>query len=212
MKKITVTSLLLLLMVIALGLSRPSVQQSGSAYQSNEQLGIEITTNGCQEILYLPVGRTKEKGLIATIPVEGGGAVSAVRISPVMENGKVRFDVFLVSGTYSETISSDDLKRLPAVQVSTRVAAKGETLVVRDDISGNAPWSVNIKAVDLRKKPVTIGKNAQFLKISTTQEPVLEADGTDTSCGCAYCHDLRVCPRRGECLNTTCGSVCCPNG
>ena len=205
MKRITLTSLFLLLMTIGLGFGRPAVRQSRFDSQSNEQLGVEITTNSCKQTLYFPVGMNREKGLIATVPVEGGGPVSAVRISPVMEKGKVKFDVFLVSGNYAENISGDDLKRLLAVRVSTRVAAKGETLVVRDEVN-DAPWSVNIKAVDLREDSADAGQHAQFLKVSSKQDP------RDGGCGCAYCHELRVCPARGQCINTTCGSICCPEG
>lgn len=207
MKKFTVTSLVLLLMGISLGFSRPSIRHPRSSYQSNEQLGVEITTNSCKQTLYLPVGLTRETGLIATVPVESGGAVSAVRISPVMENGKVKFDVFLVAGNYAITISSDDLQRLFALHVSTRIAAKGETLVVRDEIN-DAPWSVSVKAVDLRQDSQNARNNPQFLKVSTKQDPVPGVGG----CGCAYCHDLMVWPKRGQCINTTCGSICCPNG
>lgn len=206
MKRLTVSSLFLLLVTISLGFSQPIVHQPRFNHQPNRQLGIEITTNSCSQTLYLPVGMTREKGLVATVPVQGGGAVSAVRIAPVMEKGKVKFDVLLVSGNYSETISGNELRRLLAVQVSTRVAAKGETLIVRDEAS-DAPWSVTIKAVDLRQDSANSLKNPQFLKASTRQD--LELEG---NCGCAYCHDLRVCPNRGQCINTTCGSICCPYG
>ena len=204
MKRITLTGLFLLLMGMGLGFSRSPLRQPDFNYHSHKQLGVEITTNSCKEILYFPVGMTKERALTATVPVESGGVVSAVRISPVMERGKVKFDVLLLSGNYAETISDDDLNRLLAVQVSTRVAAKGETLVVRDEIS-QTPWSVNIKAVDLREDSARAEETPQFLKVSSKQDP---KDG----CGCAYCHELRVCPTRGQCINTTCGSICCPHG
>jgi hypothetical protein len=104
MKRITVTILLLVLTGMGLAFSRPSDRQAVSAYQANDRLGLEITTDSCHEVLYVPVGRTKGKGLIATVPVGGGGAVSAVRISPVMEDGRVRFDVHFVYGKYPDII------------------------------------------------------------------------------------------------------------
>jgi hypothetical protein len=139
--------------------------------------------------------------------------------------GKVRFDVHFVYGRYSRTKSSKDLKLQRAVLISSRVAAKGETVVVKDDISANSSWSVNIKAVELRKNPTTVGKNLESLKpsvlpfmrhyTSTTQDPVFEVEAETeptNGCGCAYCGNLMVCPRRGKCISTYCGDVCCPAG
>ncbi|HKO98059.1 MAG TPA: hypothetical protein VJU86_13765 [Pyrinomonadaceae bacterium] len=208
MKRITFT-LLLVLVGIGLGFSHPSPQHWPVSLQSNQNLGVEITTNSCHGTLYVPVAMTKEKGLVVTVPVKDGGLVSAVRIEPVMEMGKVKFDVFLVSGNYSERISTEALKRLTAVHVSTRVAAKEETLVVRDEVS-NAPWSVKIKAVDLRPAP-SISKNTRFVKAFAAQDPFNNGEGGLEPCGCAYCNDLMLCPARGKCLNSTCGTVCCPN-
>jgi hypothetical protein len=166
------------------------------------------------------VSRTKEKGLIATVPVAGGGEVSAGRITPVMEDGRVRFDVHFVYGRYPDVTSSKDLKRLPAKLISSRVVAKDETLVLRDNVSANAPWFVSIKAVELRGKPVTGGKNLEsllqpsivpFMSHYTSSTQDLEVEES-SGCGCAYCGELMVCPAKGKCIHTYCGDVCCPQG
>lgn len=209
--KIITTALILVCVGVTLAFSQPSTQRSRISYQSNQRLGLEITTNSCDDILYVPVGATKERGLVVTVPVKEGGLVSAVRIEPVMEMGKVKFDVFMVSGNYSERISTEELKRLVGIHVSTRVAATEETLVVRDDLT-NAPWSIKIKAVEFRPTP-SIAKNVRFVKTFAGQDPFFNSEsGGPEPCGCAYCNSLYVCPARGKCITTSCGSVCCPNG
>jgi hypothetical protein len=208
--KIITTTLMLVCVGMSLAFSQPSTPESLISSHPNQRLGIEITTNGCDDILYIPVGTTKEKGLVATVPVKEGGLISAVRIEPVMEMGKVKFDVFMVSGNYSERISTEELKRLVGIHVSTRVAAKEETLVVRDEIT-NGSWSIKIKAVEFRPTP-SIAKNVRFVKTFAPQDPFYQAESGLEPCGCAYCNSLYVCPARGKCITTTCGSVCCPNG
>jgi hypothetical protein len=204
--KRTLMILLLVLIAMSLGFSRAPMHNSLLSSQSNQQLGAEITTNTCNEnTFYVPVGMTKERGLVVTVPVKDGGLVSAVRIEPVMDAGKVKFDAFLVSGNYSERISTEDLDRLAAVHLATRVAAKGETLIVRDEVT-NAPWSVQIKAVELRPTP-SVAKDGRFIKAFA---PVNNAQFGEP-CGCAYCNSLLICPARGKGLNTTCGTVCCPH-
>ncbi|HEY6803345.1 MAG TPA: hypothetical protein VI306_07185 [Pyrinomonadaceae bacterium] len=174
-----------------------------SKKHSIEQLGIEITTNSCSEVLYLPVGLTRQKGLVATVPIRDGGNVSAVRIVPVMEAGKIRFDAILLTGNFSETPPRHGLNQLHPLKIVSRLAAAGETRIVNDD-TNNSSWSVTIRAVPLREPVAAFKEKMGFVRAS--------AQDDDKSCGCAYCHDLRVCPNRGSCIDTTCGSICCPNG
>src|SRR5215210_5599867 len=207
MKSLTV----LTLMVVSIFLSNPGSLTVSSPHQqsneqlgvTNQQLGIEITTNTCTETLYFPVGRTRESGLIATVPVRDGGNVTAVRIMPVMEGRKIRFDAMLLSGSYSETMPRRGLNKLHVIEVMSRVAAAGETRIVSDE-ANDSPWSVTVRAVALRPQLAASTQKSQFVKTSAQDEAA--------GCGCAYCHDLRVCPNRGSCIETTCGSVCCPNG
>lgn len=207
MKSLTV----LTLMVVSIFLSNPGSLTVSSPHQqfneqlgvANQQLGIEITTNTCTETLYFPVGRTRERGLIATVPVRDGGNVTAVRIMPVMEGRKIRFDAMLLSGSYSETMPRRGLNKLHVIEVMSRVAAAGETRIVSDE-ANDSPWSVTVRAVALRPQLAASTQKLQVVKTSAQDE--------SAGCGCAYCHDLRVCPNRGSCIETTCGSICCPNG
>jgi hypothetical protein len=208
MKILTLASLLftsiLLSTVGSPTISSPQKQIISSPQkQSHEQLGIEITSNTCSEVLYLPVGLTRGKGLIATIPVRDGGDVTAVRIMPVMQEGKIRINAMLLSGPFSET-PPRRMNKLQIVQVNSLSAEAGETRVIRDD-TNNSPWSVTIRAVPLREPFADSTEQPQFLKIRAQ-------DDSKAGCGCAYCHELRVCPSRGNCIDTTCGSICCPNG
>jgi hypothetical protein len=200
MKRLTLV-ILALFSISLLSISFPKASRAQK--QSNEQLGIEITTNSCSEILYFPVGLTREKGLIATVPIRDGGDVTAVRIIPVMEAGKIRFDAVMLSGTFSETMPRHGLNQLHPVKIISRLATSGETRIVSDG-TNNSPWQVTVRAVTLREPRTASKEQLQFLRAT--------AQDDDKGCGCAYCHDLRVCPNRGSCIETTCGSICCPNG
>ena len=197
MKRLTVVSLMLASVIVS-SIASVAVSQS----RKHQQLGIEITTNTCTETLYFPVGLTRERGLVATVPVQAGGNVTAVRIISVMEGGKIRFDAILLSGNYTESMPRPGLDKLKIVKLLSRVAAAGETRIISDD-TNDSPWSVTIRAVPLREPLVAVSDKPQFVKTTAQDEK---------GCGCAYCHDLRVCPSRGQCIDTTCGSICCPNG
>ena len=201
MKVLTLAGLVLISLLLS-SIASPIV--SSPQRQANEQLGIEITTNTCPETLYFPVGLTRAKGLVATVPVRDGGNVTAVRIIPVMEEGKIRFDAFLLSGPYSETMPRRGLNQLRIIKALSRLAAFGETRIIRDE-TNESPWSVTIRAVTLREPLAASGEKPQFVRTVVAQDD-------DKGCGCAYCHDLRVCPNRGSCIETTCGSICCPYG
>ncbi len=200
MNRLTLVFLVFISLVLST-IGSPTI--SSSQKPANEQLGIEITTNTCSEVLYFPVGLTRGKGLIATVPVRDGGEVTAVRIIPVMEEGKIRFDAILLSGPYSELPPRRGVNKLQILKVLSRIAAAGETRIISDDTNSDS-WAVTIRAVPLREP----------LAASTGKPHAVRTSAQDETagCGCAYCHDLRVCPSRGNCIETTCGSICCPNG
>ena len=180
------------------------------------RLGVEITTDSSDKTLYVPVGLVPGKSPIAYVPVKDGGYISAVRVTPVMEDGVVKLDVSAVSGDYRAG-KCDELKTLPARLLGKHSLNKGESVVVQDDLVG-APWKVTVKAVDLRP-PVVIGRQKTVTnpKASSFQDPGVIMEESAAPCGCASCgsreHPLLCCPNLGQCLGcSTCGTVCCPAG
>lgn len=172
--------------------------------QATAQLGIEITTNINDEPLYIPANLSHKKGrLFATVPVKSGGDVAAVRIVPVMEKGKVKLDLYLISGEYWKAQSCADLQLLPNRQTESISIAYGETVPVKGEAADTQPLA-NIKVVDLR--PAQESKTDAAGLIEPGAGP----------CGCARCgrqSPLWCCPNRGQCLGCgNCGEVCCPHG
>ena len=184
-----------------------------SEARNPDRLGLEITTDSNEKILYVPVGLTTERNIVAYVPVRNGQYVSAVRVEPVMADGKVRFDVSAISGDYESNSSCADVKKLPARLVGTHFIGNGESLTLKDDLAVT-PWRVKVKAVTLRPSMVIGGQNPLPQKVNAFQEPVYEAE--PGPCGCARCgvkNPLWCCPARGQCMEcSNCGTVCCPNG
>jgi hypothetical protein len=215
MKNLKTLSLTILAVTFVLSftvLGKPRTAASKKPFQ----LGIEITTEPNGQILYLPAGLTADKSPIAYVPVQNGGYISAVRVIPVMENGKVKVEVSVVSGDYRAG-KCEELKNLPRRLVETRSANKDEAFTVIDEISGG-PWWVSIKAVELRPAMlVSRQKLPTNSGIRSFQDPEIPPDESGAApCGCASCgreNPLLCCPNRGQCLGcSSCGTVCCPAG
>lgn len=178
-----------------------------------ERLGIEITTDSNDKPLYIPVSLTTEKSIVAYVPVRNGDYVTAVRIEPVMQEGRVKFNASAVSGDYEANKSCVDVNRLPARLIGSHLAKETETVNIQDDLT-ITPWRVKVKVLKLRP-PMIIGQSSvPKSKGNAFQEPVpLEPVGP---CGCATCgteNPLWCCPNRGQCMGcSNCGTVCCPKG
>jgi hypothetical protein len=200
-RRVTITTL-----VTALVMALTVVSIHTINAQSPEPLGIEIRTNASADTLYLPVALPTQKNrLYATVPVENGGEVSAVRIIPIMRGSRVRFEAYAVSGDLTKAQSCADRLLLPSKLIATRTVGKDEIAI----LSGEG-WSATVKGVERRADPVSSKKQADgqasFIKTSIQQEPAADAGG----CGCAGCAGgMRCCPNKGDCMQCTCGTVCC---
>ena len=180
------------LVAILIGLSAFIVY--GSRLPEDRQLGLEITTNSSEKPLYFLVALPSDKRKpYATIPVSGGGEVSAVRIVPLMENGTVNLDAYLVSGDIGQVKSCAEMKLLPAKLLETRSVEEGKAITF-----GDREWSITVRAVERRTLP-------------PQDEKLLEpADTGCANCGSATCGGLTCTPCRGACMGCgRCGSVCC---
>jgi hypothetical protein len=180
-----------------------------SAYaQTDEQLGVEIQTNTAAEAIYLPVALPTQKNrLYALVPVANGGETTAVRIVPVMDRGRVRFEVYAVSGDLSKAQSCADRLLLPSKLLTTRSAGKGRAVTV----SGEG-WSVEVRVVQKRAEPTASSKKLgqSALTFAKTVAQIAPVAG---DCGCASCTGgIRCCPNKGDCMQCPCGMVCCTGG
>src|SRR5713226_8996657 len=158
----------------------------------NQHLAIQITTNTSDKTLSFTVALpTDKRKPVATVPVNGGSEISGVRIAPVMEGDKVKFDVYLVSGDLRRVTTCDEIKRLPAKLLESHLAGKGQEITV----DGSA-WLVKVKIGDRY--------------ISAVPQDPIEEDARCNSCGSAHCGSLTCTPCWGKCMWCgDCGSVCC---
>lgn len=99
MKKVLSVFVFCVLAVIGLSISFYNVFGEHTVQASiANRLGVEITTNQKKCKLFLPANLSDDSGLQATIPIENGLDVAAVRVKPVMSNGKVVYNVVFLSG------------------------------------------------------------------------------------------------------------------
>jgi hypothetical protein len=212
MKELKILSLTLFACCTLLFMVWP--RNDASAMKPAERLGIEITSDTSDKPLYIPVALTTEKSMVAYVPVRDGNDITAVRIEPVMQQGKVKFSAFAISGDYETNKSCADVHKLPARLIETHLASEGDLVSVQDSLSAT-PWRVKIKVGKLRP-PMVIGSQsrAAHSKMYAFQDPVFEVE--PGPCGCATCgtkNPLWCCPARGQCIGcSNCGTICCPNG
>jgi hypothetical protein len=153
MKSLKFISFMAAILVLALTVS--AVNGSCPQSQDNVQFGIEITTNINEEPLYIPVSLSNKKGrLFATVPVRSGDDVSAVRIAPVMEEGHVKLDLYLLTGDFWKAKSCADLRLLSNKQIESLIASYGETVTVNGDSADAGPL-VSIKVVSLKSHRIS---------------------------------------------------------
>lgn len=100
--------------------------------------------------------------------------------------------LFFYPDSYDKKLAQSDLNQISDREVVTRTASKDETLVIKDEKS-KTPWELQIKTVEMPES-------------SGVSDDVPIESGP---CGCAKCNNLSVCPSSCQCLDTTCGAVCC---
>lgn len=186
MKKLFLISFVFLLVTV-FGFS--ACKPSGSQVVSDD-LVLEITQKGKSSVLHLPV--SADKRLQATIPIENGGEVAAVRLTPVIQNRGVSVEIAYLSKTGEGEDAKFDV--IAGKGETYRVISEGETALIKDD---NGSWEVRVKAV-----------SASGANLSS------EVSAKMRDYGCATCNDTIVCPRNAKCIEieNDCGSICCIQG
>lgn len=162
-------------------------------------LGIEIAL---AKPFYVPVPTTgKKTSIVIRVPLAEGAdlqkAVSAVKLEPKMEDGKVSVTVFVLRGDADNNIKTcKDWDSLQSTTVATYVAG------LDDEVS----------LIKLREFGVTLANDPLTFRVvpKRTLSPLPPQNGRDSGCGCGSCGGLICCPNSGYCLNCdSCGSVCC---
>lgn len=159
-------------------------------------LGIEIAL---AKPFYVPAATgDKITTVVIRVPLAEGAdpekEVSAVRLEPRMENGKVSVAVFALRGNADNITTCREWDSLQGTSVGTYVAA------LDDEVALTKLKDYGV--VSLRKDPLTFR-----VVPKRTLSPLPQGW---SGCGCASCGGLICCPNGGYCLNCgSCGSACC---
>jgi hypothetical protein len=161
-------------------------------------LGIEIAL---AKPFYVPAATGgKTTTVVIRVPLAEGAdpqqEVSAVKLQPKMENGKVSVVVFALKGNADNIKTCREWDSLQATTVGTYVAG------VDDEVS----------LIKLREYGVNLGKDPLTFRVvlKRTLSPLPQQSELAAGCGCGSCGGLICCPNAGYCLSCdSCGSVCC---
>lgn len=164
-------------------------------------LGIEIAL---AKPFYVPASTGgKITTVVIRVPLAEGAnpqkEVSAVKLEPRMENGKVSVEVFALRGNADNIKTCREWDSLEATTVGTYVAA------LDDEVS----------LTKLLEYGVNFGKDPLTFRVvpKRTLSPLPPQGGyggLGGGCGCASCGGLICCPNGGHCLGCgSCGSACC---
>jgi hypothetical protein len=163
-------------------------------------LGIEIAL---AKPFYVPAATGgKITTVVIRVPLAEGAdpqkEVSAVKLEPKMENGKVSVAVFALRGNAENIKTCREWDSLQATTVGIYVAGLDE----------------EVSLTKLREYGVNLGKDPLTFRVvpKRTLSPLPQEFVLEGGCGCASCGGLICCPNAGYCLSCgSCGSVCCSN-
>jgi hypothetical protein len=164
-------------------------------------LGIEIAL---AKPFYVPAATgTKITSVVVRVPLAEGAdpqkEVSAIKLEPKMDHGKVSVEVFALRGNADNIKTCREWDSLQATAVGTYVASLDE----------------EVSLTKLREYGVNMGKDPLTFRVvpKRTLSPLPTQDGfgpLSGGCGCASCGGLICCPNGGHCLGCgSCGSACC---
>ena len=126
-------------------------------------------------------------------------SVSAIKLEPILEKGKVRVNVFVVYGDTQGLQRCKDLDALKTVKV--------DSLLVGPDKEGSV--------TKLRKYGVKMEKDPFTFRVVSRRMFVPGGDlggvGEPDSCPCVQCERATCCPNPGYCSRCECVTVCCRN-
>ena len=186
-KNLNTLGLTILILTFICGLAYTLTQTQVLAQEKNQKkddrLGLKITTNFSDCDLYIPANLVEGKGLQVTIPIEDEKDGTAIRIIPVMQNGKISFSVSSIKKKQTDAGSIESERK-----INTRLASKGESLIIRDE-ENTSDWEIKVEAISVAENPELF---------------LLEG-----GCECVVCNNLQICPAEGRCFTSSCGKVCC---
>jgi hypothetical protein len=165
-------------------------------------LGIEIAL---VKPFYVPAATEgKVTTVVIRVPLADGvdlqKEISAIKLEPKMDKGKVSVEVFALRGNANNIKTCREWDSLQATVVGTYVASLDE----------------EISLTKLREYGVSLGKDPLTFRVvakrtlSPLPPPSDYGELEGGRCGCASCGGLICCPNSGYCIGCgSCGSVCC---
>jgi len=173
-----------------------SVFAQQKAQQMPSSLGVEIVSK--DGLLYLPVStsfRTPVMHIRTQSETNGSSKepISALRVAPEMDVGKVKVNIFALYGDASAAKSCSDWRSLKAVVVATYTIGEGESITVSE----------------LSERGIKLGERQITLRV-VPAKPMLLKTSASNDCICAVCDGRGCCAGPGECVDCGCGPICCP--
>ena len=160
-------------------------------------LGIELAL--ANKPFYVPaaISAAKVTSMFIRVPPAdtGSDSVSAIRLDPKMENGKVKVTVYALTEAVDDLTTCPRWNSLKADKVGTYVAGLDQEV----QLTKLLDYGVGVAGRPLTFRVVP----------KRVLSPLPTFDDPDP-CECGTCGGLICCPYPGECLNCgSCGSVCC---
>lgn len=160
-------------------------------------LGIEVIQK--KSFFLQAATSNKISSVIIEVPPQakaGKGAaqdpVSALKLEPKVEKGKVRVTVYALYGDIKGIKRCEDLDALRAVEVDSFVAGPGQERRVS-----------KLKKFEVRME------NDPFTIRVTTKSIFGPLDPEGGGCPCLECELAVCCPNPGFCAPCQCGTICC---
>jgi hypothetical protein len=175
-----------------------SAQQVKGEY-TNPILGIEVSQT---KPFFMQAAARSQKIASAVIRVSSAevkgsphDSVSAIKLEPRLEKGKVRVNVFVVYGDTQDLKRCEDLDALKTVKVDSLLAGPDK----------------DVSVTKLRK----YGVDPLTFRVVSRRMFVPGGDlgglGDPDSCPCVQCERATCCPNPGYCSRCECVTVCCRN-
>jgi hypothetical protein len=195
MYRLVLGTVCLSLLIISVSANKSLKSENKPVKSAGPALGIEIAL---EKRFYIPAGTaTKKMAAVIKVPLSANlksQSISAVKLVPLMDDGKVKVTVFLLKGDPTNIISCKELDQLKATKIDTFVVGLNKEVA----ITKLRKYGVNFEKGDLK-----------FRVVLKKVFPDLGGLGEE-GCGCATCGGLLCCPNPGKCINCgSCGLACC---
>lgn len=159
-------------------------------------LGIEVSQ---KKSFFMQAATSKRiSSVVLRVPYQAGTAVSrdsvsAIKLEPKVEKGKVRVNVYALYGDTQGIKRCEDLDALKTVKVDSIVAGLGK----------------EVRVLKLRKYGVKMENDPFTFRVISKSIFAPNDPGPGSGCSCLSCELQTCCPNPGYCNNCDCGTICC---